>query len=159
VSVLDVFVTRILLEIGGTTASFTILTATFAGCDLMAIPPDLLTVAVGWGMLAWFGSALALLIGSLATFSHLVERIWHPLSYVLVPVSGAAFMVDWWPPSAQEVVLLFPAVHGVELIRAGYFGEGVRTHYDIAYMAIFNAGLTLAALFILKSAAHKVGDQ
>jgi capsular polysaccharide transport system permease protein len=159
VSVLDVFVTRILLEIGGTTASFTILTAAFAGLELMTVPPDLLTVAVGWSLLAWFGFALALFIGALATFSHLVERVWHPLSYVLVPVSGAGFMVDWWPPSAQAVVLIFPAVHGIEMVREGYFGGGIQTHYNIAYVATFNVGLTLAALFILRSAARRVGDQ
>ncbi len=52
-------------------------------------------------------------------------------------------MVDWLPPIAQEVVLLLPMVHGVELLREGYFGSTVHAHYDIAYMASICLVLTL----------------
>ena len=99
-------------------------------------PEDLLMVVGGWLMLAWFGAALALTVGAATAYSEIVERLWHPTSYLLFPLSGAAFMVDWLPPGGQEVVLLLPMVHGVEMVREGYFGNIVRTHYDIGYMAI-----------------------
>ncbi len=158
VRVMDVFATRIFLEISGTVASFAILTIVFLALEMILPPVDPLLVAAGLAMLAWFGAAIGMFIGSATAFSHLVDRVWHPLSYLLFPASGAAFMVDWLPPAGREVVLLLPMVHGVELIREGFFGNVVRTHYDIAYMATCNLLLTLAGLFLMQAAARRVGE-
>lgn len=159
VRVMDVYATRILLEMGGATASFAVLTLVFLALEMIAPPPDPLRVIGGWAMLGWFGAALALVVGSATAFSHLVDRIWHPLSYLLFPASGAAFMVDWLPQAGREVVLLLPMVHGVELIREGFFGGVVRAHYDMAYMAACNLGLTLLGLFLMQAAARRVGQR
>lgn len=63
-------------------------------------------------------------------------------------------MVDWLPRAAQEAVLLLPMVHGVEIVREGYFGHVVRTHYDVGYMAAANTILTLSGLLLLRHAAR-----
>jgi capsular polysaccharide transport system permease protein len=159
VRAIDVLVTRIVLEMAGTTASFLVLTTVFVALGWANPPVDPLLVCFGWVMLAWFGSALAILISSATAFSEVIERIWHPTAYLLFPLSGAAFMVDWLPPSGREFVLMIPMVHGVEIIRDGYFGNMVRTHYDTPFLASFNLILTLAALFLLQSAARRVGEK
>jgi capsular polysaccharide transport system permease protein len=156
VRVLDVFLTRILLEMSGATASFAVLATFFTAIEWIAPPVDLLQVVAGWLMLAWFGAALAILVGAATAYSELVERIWHPTAYLLFPLSGAAFMVDWLPAAAQKTVLLLPMVHGVEMVREGYFGNVVHTRYDAAYMALVNLVLTLAALLVLRDAARRV---
>lgn len=156
VRVIDVFVTRIILEMAGATASFLVLAVIFTGIEWIAPPADPLMVAGGWLMLAWFGAALAIVVGAATAYSELVDRIWHPTAYLLFPLSGAAFMVDWLPPALQQTVLLLPMVHGVEMVREGYFGNVVRTHYDVAYMASVNLVLTLVGLFILRDAANRV---
>ncbi len=159
VRVIDVYATRILLELGGATASFSVLAVIFLATESIYPPVDPLSVVVGWAMLGWFGGALAIFIGSATAFSHLVDRIWHPVSYLLFPLSGAAFMVDWLPPAGREVVLLLPMVHGLELIREGFFGNVVPTHYDLGYMATCNLVLTLAGLFAMQAAARRVGEK
>ena len=156
VKVIDVFVTRIVLEMAGATASFIVLAVFFTTIEWIEPPDDLLKVIGGWLMLAWFGAALAILVGAATAYSEIVERIWHPMAYLLFPLSGAAFMVDWLPKAGQDVVLLLPMVHGVELIREGYFGSQVRTHYDMAYTAFVNLLLTLAGLWLLRDAAMRV---
>jgi ABC-type polysaccharide/polyol phosphate export permease len=156
VRVLDVFLTRILLEMSGATASFAVLATFFTAIEWIKPPVDLLQVVAGWMMLAWFGAALAILVGAATAYSELVERIWHPTAYLLFPLSGAAFMVDWLPTTAQKTVLLLPMVHGVEMVREGYFGNVVHTHYDAAYMALVNLVLTLLALLVLRDAASRV---
>ena len=156
VRVIDVFVTRIILEMAGATASFLVLAVIFTGIEWIAPPADPLMVAGGWLMLAWFGAALAIVVGAATAYSELVDRIWHPTAYLLFPLSGAAFMVDWLPPALQQTVLLLPMVHGVEMVREGYFGNVVRTHYDVAYMASVNLVLTLVGLFVLRDAANRV---
>src|SRR3984885_8088544 len=125
VQVIDVLLTRTILEIGGATASFIFLTLLFAYIGWMPMPVDLLKVVLGWVMLAWFGASLALLIGAGTAFSEVVERLWHPAAYLLFPLSGAGFMVDWLPPGLQKFVLLLPMVHGTEILREGYFGNVV----------------------------------
>jgi ABC-type polysaccharide/polyol phosphate export permease len=146
VKVIDIFVARLLLEAAAATISFVVLSVLFSFLGWINPPEDIGKVLIGWFMLAWFGFSLAILVGALSEQSELVEKIWHPMSYLLFPLSGAAFMVEALPKAAQEVVLLLPMVHGVEILREGYFGSTFKAHYDIAYMALVCSGLTLLAL-------------
>lgn len=146
VKVLDVFLSRIILEIAGTTISFIVLTITFSTLGWMEYPEDLLKTVIGWLLLCWFSGALAVFIGCLSERSEIAEKIWHPTSYLLFPLSGAVFMVEWLPDAGKNVVLLLPMVHCVELIREGFFGRHVQAHYSISYVATFCLVLTFLAL-------------
>jgi ABC-type polysaccharide/polyol phosphate export permease len=159
VRVIDVFLTRILLEVAGATGSFILLAIFFTWFEWMPLPVDPLKVVFGWIMLAWFGASLALLIGAGTAYSPIAERLWHPAAYLLFPLSGAAFMVDWLPPRFQEGVLLLPMVHGVEVLRDGYFGNAVRTHYSLGYMAMCCLVLTLLGLYLVREAGRRVETQ
>lgn len=156
VLIIDVFFTRIALEIIGATTSFILLSFFFIFIGWMPMPDNLLLVLEGWLMLAWFGASLALLVGGGTAFSNLVHRLWHPIAYLLFPMSGAAFMVDWLPKRLQDAVLLLPMVHGVELLRHGFFGNAVPTHYDIGYMATCCLVLSLCGLYVVREASRRV---
>ncbi len=155
VKVFDVLAARIALEIGGATASFMILTVIFLWGEW--IPPivEPSKVLFGWLMLAWFGFALSITIGGATGFSIIFERIWHPVSYIMFPISGAAFMSDWWAPGAREVLLLNPIVNCVEIIREGYYGGSFRYHYDMSYTAVVNLLLTLVGLLLVREASKR----
>jgi ABC-type polysaccharide/polyol phosphate export permease len=156
VKVIDVFLTRIVLEIAGATASFAILGIYFTSIEWMDVPVDLMQVIFGWFMLTWFGAAVALVIGAGTAYSEVVEKLWGPAAYLLFPLSGAAYMVEWLPPALQKFVLLLPMVHGVEILREGYFGNVVKTHYDLSYMSICCLVLTLVGLYLVRDAGQKV---
>ena len=156
VLIVDVFFTRIALEIIGATTSFILLSFFFIFIGWMPVPDDLLLVLEGWLMLAWFGASLALLVGGGTAFSNLVHQLWHPIAYLLFPLSGAAFMVDWLPKNFQDAVLYLPMVHGVELLRHGYFGNVVRIHYNIGYMATCCLVLSLCGLYVVREASRRV---
>ena len=79
-----------------------------------------------------------------------------PAAYLLFPMSGAAFMVDWLPARLQTLVQYLPMVHGVELLREGYFGNVVRTHHDIGYMAMCCLVMTLLGLLTMHQAARRI---
>jgi len=151
VKVMDIFLSRALLEIGGATVSFATLCILFQAAGWMRPPENVLMLLSGWGLLAWFGIALALFIGGLSARNEVVEKFWHPMTYLLFPISGAAFMVEWLPPAAREVVLWIPMVHGVEMLRGGYFGPGVRVHYDVSYLASFCLLLSLLGLGLTRT--------
>ena len=156
VKVIDIYLSRLLVEAGGATLSFVILTLFFSFMGWMNLPEDVLKVAGGWVMLAWFGSALGIFLGALAEESELVEKLWHPVSYFLLPVSGAAYIVDALPKDFQEIVLILPLVHGVELVREGFFGSKIVAHYDMSYLTAINLGLTLLALALTRRISRKV---
>ena len=156
VRVIDVLLTRIAIEVGGATCSFIVLSSLFTFVGWMPLPEDLLMVVFGWFMLAWFGASLALLVGAGTAYSEIVERLWHPAAYLLFPLSGAAFMLDWLPVGMQKFLMLLPMVHGVEMLRAGYFGNVVPTHYDVGYMASCCLVMSLGGLYLVRQASRRV---
>lgn len=159
IKVTDLFAARILLEVVGATASFMALVALLVFGGWIAPPANVLSMTVAWLMLGWFGAGLALAVGALTERSDLFDRIWHPVAYILFPLSGAMFMVDWLPPAAQQAVLWLPIIHGVEALRHGYFGDVITTHYDLGYLAVANMILLLIGLILSRSADLRVEPQ
>lgn len=156
VKVLDLFVTRVLLEVAGGTASFMLLTLSFSAFGLMRLPSDVLTAICGWLLLCWLAFALGLIVGSLSEFSPTFERVWGVVNYIMFPISGAVFMVDWLPKRLQDAVLWMPMVHGAEMVRHGFFGEIVRTYEDPFYFISVNLILTLFGLVLVRGAEMRV---
>lgn len=156
VRVLDLFTARLILEIAGSTISLIILSLTFISIGLMQYPADTLRMIGGWILLAWFAIGLGLVVGAISETSELFDRFWHTITYLLFPFSGSVFMVDWLPTNVKNFVLWLPMVHGVEMLRHGYFGEIVKTYESPIYMICVNMGLTLLGLFMITRIAKKV---
>lgn len=156
VKVMDVYLSRLLLEAAGATISFIVLSVVFIALGWMRPPHDLLKVAAAWGLLAWFGFSLAILVGSVSETSDLVEKFWHPASYILFPLSGAAFLVDAFPSNVQRLLLYVPMVNGVEMLRDGFFGDLVHAHYDASYLALWCMGLSALGLAKCRIISRKV---
>ena len=152
----DIYAARLLLEFGGATISFASLAVLFMAIEWIKPPEDFLKVAAGWLLIAWFGAALAVALGSLSHLSELVDKLWHPFSYLLFPLSGAAFIVAALPLFAQEIVLWVPTVHGIELVREGFFGSRARAIYDLGYLIPCNLVITLIALIALRYVSRRV---
>ncbi|WP_426265191.1 ABC transporter permease [Sphingomonas sp. PWP1-2] len=156
VKVLDVLMARLLLEGAGATISFVVLSVVFISIGWIPPPEDVLQVIGGWLVLAWFGMSTALLLAAWGEQSELVDKLWHPASYLLFPLSGAAFLVDVLPVQAQQVVLILPMVHCTEYVREGYFGSKFHAHHDMAYAIVICAGLTVLALAQLRKISREV---
>ena len=156
---LDIYAARILLEFAGATMSFLTLATVFIAAGWLSPPEDVLTVAAGWLLIAWFGAALAIALGALSDEYELVDKLWHPASYLLFPLSGAAFLVSALPPLAREIVLYIPMVHGVEMIREGFFGSRVEAVYDAGYVIACSLVLSAAALIMVRRAANRLVPQ
>jgi capsular polysaccharide transport system permease protein len=157
VKVIDIFISRALLEQAGATASLTILTVVFASIGAMKWPHDIVLILYGWLLLCWFATALGFIVGVVSERSEFFDRVWHVLTYLMFPLSGAVYMVHWLPHLAQETVLWLPMVHGVEMIRHGYFGNVVPTYENPAYFAGINLVLTLIGLALVRG--YKSGIQ
>jgi capsular polysaccharide transport system permease protein len=47
-------------------------------------------------------------------------------------------------------------VHGAEMLREGFFGNVVPTHYDVGYMALCCLSLSLAGLYVVRQANRRI---
>jgi ABC-2 type transport system permease protein/capsular polysaccharide transport system permease protein len=156
VKIVDVYAARLILEAAGATLSFALLACLFIGAGMMGPPEDVVKVMVAWVLLTWFGFALAMVIGSLTEQSEVVEKLWHPVTYLLFPLSGAVFNVDALPEAGQQIILLLPMVHGVEMLREGYFGSVIHAHYSVTYLTLVCAVLSLVGLANLRSVGREI---
>jgi capsular polysaccharide transport system permease protein len=156
VRALDVFMARLILEVSGATTSLIVLTVVFSMVGLMNPPDDLLTVFIGWALLAWFAIALSLLVGAASERSEIIERVWHIVTYLMFPLSGAAFMLDWLPKVARDLLYWVPMVHGTEMVRHGFFGAAVHTYEDPLYFASVNIVLSLFGLALVLDTGRRV---
>lgn len=156
VRVIDVFLARLILEIAGATTSMVVLSIVFSAIGWMSLPSDVITAFVGWVLLAWFAISLSLVVGAASERSEVVERVWHIFTYLMFPLSGAAFMVDWFSEPIQKLLYWIPMVHGTEMIRHGFFGDAVRTYEDPWFLALVNTILLLIGLALVRETGRRV---
>lgn len=143
---IDVYFARIALEVIGATMSFVLLTISLHALELVSLPYDYLTVWGAWALLSWYAACVGLLIGALSERTEVVEKLWHPMMYLLVPLSGSFFMASALPPAVRDTLLFLPTVHCNEMLRAGFFGPAYEWYYSVGYVVVFNMFLMLFGL-------------
>lgn len=159
VTIFDIFLARIILECMAMTTALVVLTMVFYLIDWIPLPEDLLQTIGGWLLLCWLSLGLGMTIGGLNEKAEVVGRTWHPLSYILMAVSGVAFTVDALPPRAQELMLWNPIINSVEFLREGWFGSVMHAHYDIPYVIAWNVVLTLVGLSLVRQVGIDTTDE
>jgi capsular polysaccharide transport system permease protein len=96
------------------------------------------------------------LIGALVVFYEPLERITHPLTYLMMPLSGAFFMVESMPPELQSAFLWVPLVHVHEMFRDGMWGGKIISHYSISYVLLWILAVNLLGMAALRVSRQKV---
>lgn len=154
--ILHFFIARSVLEFLGATAAFVFVYACLLGLGDLSLPHDWFTLATGWLLLGWMGAGMALMFAALGMRYEVMERLVPVLTYALVPFSGAFAMTEWVPEPYRSVYLWIPLPHGVEMVRAGVFGEFVPTHYDPMYALLWGTIFVLLGLLLLSGAKDRV---
>lgn len=152
ITVMTLYASRIVVEILGTSAAFMFCMVVFYFSGHVEVPDDPPLMLAGWLLYAWYASATAILVGALSERSEITEKIWGPISYIMIPLSGTFYMVDWMPAQYHEALLWMPPINGVEMVRGGYFDASVKTHFDAVYFIYVNMALTIAGLYAAKDA-------
>jgi capsular polysaccharide transport system permease protein len=147
---LDIFVARCILEGAGATISFFVLAGVFHSIGMIRAPYDILKAASAWFLLMWYAFSISLLVGAISERTELVEKIWHIILYLMIPLSGSFVMMQSLPPGARSLMLWVPTVSCAELLREGYFGPVVTSYYDVSYVVVFNCMVLLFALIQIR---------
>jgi len=156
IAVLHLFLARNLLEFAGGTAAFVVVYVLLVALGQVSPPASWILLYSGWILLALMGNGLAITMAALSMRSELMERLVPVLTYALIPISGAFFMVGWLPDRFREAYLLVPFPNAIEMIRDGVFGEFVPTYYSTIYAIAWVGVLNFVGLLLLASAKDLV---
>lgn len=152
VTVTDIYIARVLLEIFALSGTFVALGIAFYSLGWIPAPEDALQVLSGWLLTAWFGVGLGWLFGGISERLPVVGTLWGPLSYILMILSGTFFLADALPQEIREVLLWLPMMNAIEYLREGWFGSLFVAHYDLTYLAVCNLALTFVGLSAVRQA-------
>jgi capsular polysaccharide transport system permease protein len=129
----DVFYARHLIEfLSCTGVMLAMLFGLFAANG--GLPESPLKMALAMIMMALFSQGLAFLAAAITAAVEGSERLVHALTYLLLPVSGLFFLVEWLPEWLGQMALWIPTVHLFELLRDGQFGSRFNAEYDLGYI-------------------------
>lgn len=156
VRIIDIYWSRILLEIAGITISFILLLSVFIVLGLIDLPDNIFMMLNAWLLLALFTAGLGFVVGVLSELSEVFDRIWHTFTYLFLPFSGAFFFVDTLPTKLQEYALYVPPIHAIEMLRHGYYGHLVHTHEQPMYLFVVSITLLLIGLVGVSALNKKV---
>jgi ABC-2 type transport system permease protein/capsular polysaccharide transport system permease protein len=159
VTILDVYIARVLIEFLAVTTAFVALAIGCYAMDWTPAPEDVLQVLVGWLLLAWFGVGLGWTIGALSERAPIVENLWRPFSYILMFCAGVFFLADSLPSNVREIFLWLPMLNALEYLREGWFGSMFRAHYDILYIVECNLLLTFTGLSLVRQVGTDVTEE
>lgn len=156
VAPLHLLLSRAILEFGGATGAFIVVYGILLSLNQVSLPQNYLLLYSGWLLLAWTALGFALVLTGLAMRYEIMERLVPVISYVLIPISGAFYMVSWLPPAGREYIMWIPFVHGIEMIRGGVFGEFVATYYWPEYALLVGAIMNIAGLLIISASRDRI---
>jgi len=156
VTVFDINLARGLLEAAGTFLSFTILLALLISVGYANLPVRPLMLLAGIGYVFWFSFGISLIIVGGTYENRLLERLTHPFSYFMIPLSGAFFRVAWIPEPYRHYLLWNPFPQMFELIRYGQFESATLEYVNFVYITGACMILTLLGLIAIGAVKRRV---
>lgn len=150
VTIFDMMFSRALLEAAGTIVTFAVLIGFVMMLGLASLPDRPLELLIGIGLMFWFSFALSLLICAGTHDNRLVARFVHPITYILMPLSGAFYQLVWIPEPYRSWLTWFPMTTIFELLRYGQFHGAKDTYVDIPYIVGWCILLTYAGLVSIR---------
>jgi capsular polysaccharide transport system permease protein len=139
IGIMHIFLARNLMEFAGGTAAFAVVYVVLFAMGQVDLPANWLLLYAGWIMVGFTGLGVALIFAGLAIRFELMERLVPVLTYAMIPLSGAFFMLAWIPQQYRDLLLLVPFPNAIEMVRDGVFGEFVPTYYHADYALLSGA--------------------
>ena len=156
ITIFDMMFARAILEGAGTFVTYAILIgfATVIGRAEFPARPDQVLLSVF--LMFWFSFAVSTLIVSLTHENPLAGRLVHPACYLLMPASGAFFMLEWMPQPYRTWFSYFPLVDIFELLRYGQFEAAKDTYTYVNYIVFWNLFLSYFGIIALIKVRRRV---
>ena len=156
ITLLDCCIATMIIEIGGCTLASTIVYWALWSLSLIEPIHDFGLVICGWFLMALLSIGVMMTFAVLTELYESSERFIQPSQYLMIPLCGFFFMVNWLPTYVQKMAWWVPTVHSYEMIRAGVFGPSIPTYYTPWYPALWGVGLLALTLPKIGKAREKI---
>ncbi|UVO52383.1 ABC transporter permease [Sphingomonas sp. SUN019] len=156
ISVFDILISRALLEVAGTFVSFVILISLAIAFGLAGLPERPLWYLLGVFLMFWQCFALSMIVCSITHENRSIGRLIHPITYIMMPLSGAFFVLSELPSEVRKVFYWVPLSHIFELLRYGWFDAANPDFIDPMYLGIWLMASTLIGLLLISVVRKRI---
>lgn len=159
ITLFDLLLARSLLDLIGVTLAMITLIAGAAALGLASLPDRPILMFASLLLMFWISFALSLPICAWSAFSNSVERLVHPMTYLMLPLSGVFFVAEQVPSGWRDFVLWGPVLHITELCRMGQFGQFNSKYIDIPYVLVWCILLTVFGMLAIRSVKSRIFEE
>jgi capsular polysaccharide transport system permease protein len=146
----DMLLARALLDGAMTTSAMVLLLAAATIAGMGHMPDRPLLMLSGLVLMLWFALGTSMIIAALSEWSHTFERLMHPILYLMMPVSGAFYLLEWLPTRYASIIAWVPLVQIMQIIREGEWENFDSIYVYPVYIVFWCMATTLAGLFALR---------
>lgn len=149
VTIFDILLSRAILEAAGTTLTMVLLMTLAVVLGMANLPERPLFFMLALLCMFVLSFGMSMIVCSLTYDRPSAGRFVHPISYILMPLSGAFFCFDWLPTKVQNVATWVPLVHIFELLRYGWFTGAKPDYIEPLYLTGWLLGSMLVGLLLI----------
>lgn len=156
VGVFDLAFARALLELAGTMMAFIILLSLIISIGYSTYPYRPLMLLAGIAYIFLFSFGISLIIVGGTHDNRLLERMVHPFTYFMIPLSGAFYQVVWVPQPYRDWLLYNPFPQMFELVRYGQFETATLEYVNFTYMTAWTLVLNFLGLLAVRAVKRRI---
>jgi capsular polysaccharide transport system permease protein len=150
VTIFDILFSRALLEWAGVGMTLIIMLGFSAAFGMSSPPARPLDLMLAVTLMVWFSFALSMIACAATHDNRLMARLVHPVTYILMPISGAFYQLQWLPKPYRTWLSWFPMTQIFELARYGQFHSAKDTYVNMTYVLFTCMTLTYLGLVAIK---------
>lgn len=150
VTIFDMLLARAMLEAISAVTALAILLGGAVALGVADAPARPLLLLAGIAFMGWFSFALSMTICAATYFSKAITKLVHPAVYLVMPLSGAFFLLKWIPEPYRTALSWSPLNQIFEMVHVGQFRTIESAYYDPLYVAGWCLGLTTIGLLTLR---------
>ncbi len=159
ITLADILVARIVCEFAATTTSTLLIFFVLRTFGLIDPFERLDLVVASWLLMLWMSAAALCLLATLCAIYHWLDRFFLAFQYLLIPISGSFFLLEWVSPSAQYYLSFNPLIHSYEMLREGFMGTRITTYYTPWYPIVCGAVCFAIAIALMPRARNELSGQ
>lgn len=150
VTIFDMLLARAVLEAIATTATLGLLIMAATAFGWAELPARPLTLLGAILFMFWFSLGLSMSVSAASYMSKAVGKFVHPVTYILMPISGAFFQLRWIPEPYRTWLSWSPLNQIFEMAYTGQFEAIESPYFDPIYIAGWCLVLTFLGLLSIR---------
>ncbi len=156
VTLLDLMLSRSALDGVSTVGAMIVVLGFFTLVGLSNLPDRPGLILLGLFYMSWFSWGLSMLVCAGVEYNATIERVVHPLTYLILPISGMFFVLPSLPSKYAHLISWFPIPQFTDLVRMGLNRSFDSEYVNLPYCTTVCAILTLLGLLSLRAVRPRI---